>query len=243
MRKRILIVDDDEPTQRLLRAIMRRQDLDVIVAGSGAEAIRILGEKRFDVVLLDLMMPNVTGTDVLEFLATLERKPPVILCSASKSLGGPFDAVLVKAVIRKPFDIDDLVAAVRAVAGIHVPPANARVLIIDDDLRARFVMRAFAEPAESMEADSAEAARAMIRAHRPDIVLLDLTLPGGTPGEELLEQLRHDPATADLPVIIVTSRKLTAAERKRLLEYAVDVIDKGDLSRATLGGALQHALQ
>ena len=224
MRKRVLVVEDDEPTQRLLSAILQRQELEVVVAGGGREAIRLLGAQKageitaFDVILLDMMMPDVSGTDVIEFVRAESITTPIIVCSAaSKAITESIDADLVCAVIRKPFDIEDLVTAVRAVVGMKTAGAkDARVLIIDDDLRARYIIKTLVAPASAVEAEDAAAALALIREQRPDIVLLDLTLPGGTPGEKLLEQIRTDAATSDIPVIVVTSRKLTESERTKL---------------------------
>ena len=221
---------------------MQRQGLDVTIAGGGAEAIELLQTQRFDVVLLDLMMPVVSGRDVVDFIATQERQTPVVVCSAAAVKDtATLDENIVRVVIRKPFEIETLISAVRAIAGMEARESKNRVLIIDDDMRARYVMRAFVEPAIANEAASAAEAFAVIREQRPDLVLLDLHLPG-TSGEELLRELRADPATSSIPVIIVTSRHLSEEQRDELLKNAAGVIYKGDLSRDTLGGAVRTVL-
>jgi DNA-binding response OmpR family regulator len=116
--KCILIVEDDEPTQNLLQAVLRRFDYTTALASNGAEAIDRLRQKEYAAVVLDLMMPAVSGRDVIDFLATLAAPTPVVICSAA----GPaamtgLDPKVVKAVVRKPFDIDELVATVRAAVG------------------------------------------------------------------------------------------------------------------------------
>jgi DNA-binding response OmpR family regulator len=112
----ILIVDDDEPTQNLLRAVLRRCGYASEVASNGREAIGLLREKRYAAVVLDMMMPEVGGHEVVAFLGASESSVPVIICSAAgpRALAG-FDPAVVKAIVRKPFDIDELVAAVTAV--------------------------------------------------------------------------------------------------------------------------------
>lgn len=112
--KPILIVDDDEPTRQLLTALMRRGGFDSRVASNGEEAIAALGAGPYSLVILDLMMPAVDGQAVIDFLEQQKKEIPVIVCTAA----GPrrTDEIrghLVKAVLRKPFDIDllgDLVA-------------------------------------------------------------------------------------------------------------------------------------
>lgn len=113
----ILIVDDDEPTQNLLRAVLRRCGYASEVASNGRQAIGLLREKRYAAVVLDMMMPEVGGHEVITFLGTTADAVPVIICSAAgpNALTG-FDPAVVKAIVRKPFDIDQLVAAVTAVA-------------------------------------------------------------------------------------------------------------------------------
>lgn len=116
----ILIVDDDEPTQNLLRAVLRRCGYGSDVASNGWQAIGLLREKRYAAVILDMMMPEVSGHEVIAFLGTTADAVPVIICSAAgpAALSG-FDPIVVKAIVRKPFDIDQLIAAVTAVA--HSP--------------------------------------------------------------------------------------------------------------------------
>ena len=113
----ILIVEDDEPTQNLLRAVLRRCGYASDIASNGEHAIGLLREKRYAAVVLDMMMPEVSGYEVVASIGTAADPVPVIICSAAgpTALAG-FDPTVVKAIVRKPFDIDQLVAAVTAVA-------------------------------------------------------------------------------------------------------------------------------
>ncbi len=114
----VLIVDDDGPTQQLLVALMRRNGFSSVVAANGAEAINVLSSTEFAVIILDLMMPTVHGQAVIEYLAREKKSIPVIVCTAA----GPrttnaIDRRVVKAIVRKPFDIDELTAIVASVTG------------------------------------------------------------------------------------------------------------------------------
>ena len=114
--KQVLIVEDDEATQSLLVAVLRRCGLSSVIAPDGLAAIKILESgDDFACILLDLMMPVYDGSSVLAHLATRERKVPVIVCTAAVPLTkDSFDQSLVCAVIRKPFDVEQLSAAVLA---------------------------------------------------------------------------------------------------------------------------------
>jgi two-component system, OmpR family, response regulator VanR len=115
--KPILIVDDDLPTQQLLTALMRRNGFSSVVAANGAEAIDVLATTDFGVIILDLMMPAVDGQAVIDFVSRERENVPVIVCTAA----GPrrTDAIVskvVRAVVRKPFDIDQLTTIVASLA-------------------------------------------------------------------------------------------------------------------------------
>lgn len=111
--KTVLIVDDDLPTQQLLATLMRRNGFSSVIASNGAEAIDVLTTTDFGVVILDLMMPIVEGRAVIDFISREKEAIPVIVCTAA----GPrrtelIDSKVVKAIVRKPFDIDHLSALV-----------------------------------------------------------------------------------------------------------------------------------
>jgi CheY-like chemotaxis protein len=239
-RKPILVVDDDEPTQKLMQALMRRFGYPTHTASNGSEAIERLKTTEYALVVLDLMMPHVSGSDVLDFLATSTSKVPVIVCTAAgPARTAKVESPLVKAVVRKPFDIDEFSALVGSLAGGESAPT--RVLVVDDDLRARYVMRAFLDTAQVIEAENGDAAFDLIGRTRPDVVFLDLVMPG-MPGEQFLQKLR-EADTTNIPVFIVTSRTLSDTDRQELLKYASGIIYKGDLSRDTMQQALQSVLK
>jgi CheY-like chemotaxis protein len=114
----VLIVDDDEPTQKLLQAVMRRVGFDSVVAPNGSVAIELLDadEQSFACIILDLMMPSVDGAAVVDHLAATRRNVPVIVCTAVGPRHTPdFDTTIVRAVVRKPFDVEHLTNAVMQV--------------------------------------------------------------------------------------------------------------------------------
>ncbi len=234
--KRALIVEDDEVTQRLLSVLLRRAGFATTIAFNGEAAIDRLREGEYELIVLDLMMPKVGGHAVIDYLVAQKIGTPVIVCTAVHATGD-LNAKNVKAVLRKPFDIEELLAI--ADATVQPPP---RVLIVDDDTQSRFVMRAFAEPAEVTEAESAETAMRLIGERHPDVILLDLTLPGQS-GEEMLDELRASDATAGIPVVVVTSQQLDAGQRERLLRRTSGIIYKSEMSRAALSGMLHVVLR
>jgi DNA-binding NtrC family response regulator len=118
MAKTVLIIDDDAPTRGLLTAVMSRAGLDTVAASDGAMAIEII-KTRDDLccIVLDLMMPVVDGTAVLAHLSSVKSNVPVIVCTAAGPRQTPeFDRAIVRAVIQKPFDIEQLTTMVKSLS-------------------------------------------------------------------------------------------------------------------------------
>ncbi len=112
----ILVVEDDPAIRRLVKMVLVREGYEVDIAADGVEAVLKLGIKEYDVIILDLMMPNLDG---FSFMSTLAANDPdrlrnvIVTSAASPSVirdrmkGAPFD------VLPKPFDIQQLVDLVR----------------------------------------------------------------------------------------------------------------------------------
>jgi two-component system response regulator ResD len=115
--REILVVEDDRAIRRLLRMVLQREGYVVQEAADGVEAVLKLGLSNYDVIVLDLMMPNLDGFAFISTLAERDAarlKRIIVTSAASPSViegrmrGTPFDTV------SKPFDLTDLVSRVRA---------------------------------------------------------------------------------------------------------------------------------
>src|ERR1051325_1120191 len=119
--KRILVVDDDAEIRHMLPAVLQQRELVVDAAGDGSEAVDLLRQFQYAVVLVDLMMPGIDGFGLLDQLADGEvLSPPVVLVgtAAARSRGGPPDAQRLRGIIRKPFDPEEIARLVVACAEI-----------------------------------------------------------------------------------------------------------------------------
>src|SRR5512136_403653 len=87
MPARLLLVDDEAHSRKLLRMVLRAGDFDFIEAGDGKEALAIMAEQPIDLMLLDLMMPTPNGFDVIQEMQKDERLRaiPFIVASASSA--------------------------------------------------------------------------------------------------------------------------------------------------------------
>ncbi len=110
--KRILVVDDDDAIRALLLTVLRRRGFKVDTARNGAEAVERWMRCRYALVLLDLMMPVMSGYEVLAQVGQLEHKPLVIVLTAG-ILPRQLDPDVVAGTLKKPFDIELLVETMR----------------------------------------------------------------------------------------------------------------------------------
>lgn len=115
--KRILIVDDDDELRVNLSEILKNKGYHTDEASSGKEAIEKAVSKDFDVVLLDLMMPRISGMDVLTELRKLKPKTRVIMITAFATIDNAVEAIKKGAsdYISKPFKIEELDVTIKRV--------------------------------------------------------------------------------------------------------------------------------
>ena len=113
--KRILVVDDDGSILRLVATILRREFGQVDTAKGGAEALSKIELTRYDVIVLDLMMPEVSGYDVLRAIHLREPEAPCVVVMSAASSFHIANAINpnVFATVSKPFDNAHLIETVR----------------------------------------------------------------------------------------------------------------------------------
>jgi DNA-binding response OmpR family regulator len=115
----VLVVDDDPGLQGLFATLLNRDGFSVDAAPNGRVAYEYLKRGSYAVIILDLMMPDVNG---LELLDRLQRESPllmrrvIVLTGAAQRMVDGLDASRIWGVIRKPFDIDDLLKSAKECA-------------------------------------------------------------------------------------------------------------------------------
>lgn len=123
-------------------------------------------------------------------------------------------------------------------------PDTNKVLVIDDDHKARYLMRKYLErgPYQLLEAATGAEGIRFARTERPAVILLDFLLQNMT-AFDVLDELKADPATRGIPVVIVTSQLLDADDRKRLAAETEAILSKDSLSRELAINRIRDALQ
>ena len=118
--RRVLVVDDDPDIRGLLLTALRMKNLSVDSARDGHEALELLREHSYGVVLLDLFMPQIDGFAVLDAIES-EVNPPVVLVvtGADRATIERLGTRRIHGVVKKPFDIEELSSVVSSCADIR----------------------------------------------------------------------------------------------------------------------------
>jgi DNA-binding response OmpR family regulator len=131
----LLIVDDEDHIRNLLAHVAERAGFEVEVARDGVEALETIERREFPIVIVDLMMPRLSGYELVQKLSTLTPRPCVIVATAlTNGDVASLDDSMVRRVIRKPFDIhavaDALVETARQMAEERL--ANEEAVVAPD---------------------------------------------------------------------------------------------------------------
>lgn len=146
-RPSLLIVDDDPPIRKLLERVALRAGFEVDTAKDGLEALEMIGKKQYAIAIVDLMMPRLSGYDLVQKISPMNPRPVIIVATALTNADvSKIDDTLVRRVIRKPFDVNTVaetlietarqIAAKQALSDKAVPvaPPEAGVIRVSPDI-------------------------------------------------------------------------------------------------------------
>jgi two-component system, cell cycle response regulator len=238
--KTILVVEDNQLNMKLVRTLLRKDDFRVVEAENAERGLDLAREEKPDLILMDIQLPGMDGLSAVKILKAdpvLKRTPVAALTSyamegdVEKAREAGCDGY-----ISKPIDTRGFMETVRSFLGNGPPPISPRgqggkykkkILIVDDEPRNVKLLEAML-PSSQYEVNRAhEASQGLEQALQiiPDLILLDVMMPGMN-GYEVTRKLKADPATKEIPVILVTALSEEADKIKGLQAGADDFINK-----------------
>jgi PAS domain S-box-containing protein len=217
--KRVLVIEDDAVSARLLSVQLESEGFDVSVCEQPDRALAQAAEFQPAAITLDVLMNPTMGWEVLTELKNDPRTKsiPVIMVTVvdQPAVGATLGA---EAYLIKPVEKGALLAAVhRCLRKRPTKDDTASILVVEDDAPTREMIAELLKAAQfsvKTAADGAEA-RAAVAAALPQLVILDLLLPKVN-GFDLLAEWRAEQRTADLPVFVLTSKDLSDEEQEYL---------------------------
>jgi CheY-like chemotaxis protein/two-component sensor histidine kinase len=248
--KNLLVVEDDEIQTLAIREIIGNGDVKTTVVGTGKEALAAVQSDKYDCMVLDLGLPDMSGTELLEQIkqSAVSRSLPVIVYTArellveeSAKLQQLAETILIKDV-RSPERLLDETALLLHLNIARLPERqrkmletlhhgvleNKVVLLVDDDIRNIFAMTSVLERFK-MRVVSAENGKDAIdllnEQHDIDIVLMDIMLPM-MDGYTTIRAIREIPRFRQLPIIAVTAKAMKGDREKCIDAGASDYLCK-----------------
>ncbi len=232
--KNILIIEDNETAVIQIRRVLEENDIKLHHALNGEEALDYLNDFIPDGIILDLMMPGMDGFEVLERLrgSEITKNIPVLVLTAKtltkKDLSRLTSNNISQLVQKGDVDVDDLLSGLKkmidpqektisqysdlankkAVPKTKKIIGKPKIVLIEDNPDNRTTIKAIlGQGYEINEAEDGEIGLSMIRSVKPDLVLLDISLPK-MDGFEVVNELRNDKDICDTPVIAVTAKAM-----------------------------------
>ncbi len=231
-RKTILVVDDEPEMAAMISRYLLQEGYNTVTATSGSEALKLAARELPFAITLDIIMPDMDGWEVLQ---ELKKNPetkdiPVIIVSISENMETGF-ALGAVGYVTKPVSKKLLVSEIQKIG----KPGTRSIMIVDDnDLDRQLIRRIIEEEGlKPIVAEGGAICLELIKKQIPDVLVLDLMMPEPD-GFAVLERIRSNPNTRDLPVIVVTAKDLTEGDRNKLRGNVSSVLGKSAATSETL---------
>ena len=251
-RKHLLVIEDDASEQLSIKELLGNEDVDIVTAATGTEALAILEQGNCDCVVLDLRLPDMTGFELLERIGRSEvwSDVPVVVFTG-KELTPEEDMqlrVLARSVVVKgvesPERLLDETSLFLHLVIANLPEHKQRmlerlhrsdddligktVLVVDDDVRNIFTLSSVLER-RGMKVVSATTGREAVSVLEttPGIamVFMDIMMPE-MDGYETIQVIRESPSLRRLPIIALTAKAMKGDREKCLNAGASDYLAK-----------------
>ena len=232
----LLVIDDEQPLHDLLEERLVPRGYRLLHAYDAESGLAMVRAERPEIVVLDILMPSVDGWSVL----TAIKSDPELAQIRVVVLTRTHDHDLAIAwgasdFVTKPFRADELLARLEPYRRRTDGDQPPNVLVVDDDPGSRGMLRRALERTEwrVVEAENGRAGIDAAAADPPSLILLDLMMPE-MDGFQFIACLRDDPKLAQIPVLVITAKDLSAEERAFLNGTAERVVQKGEIDRGDL---------
>ncbi|WP_438391455.1 response regulator [Caballeronia sp. DA-9] len=245
--RRVLVVEDDPTLRQSIHALLQSATVEIVEAGTIAEAMEQIDRGTFDCIVMDLALPDGSGYDLLERVSTAKEhaSPPVIVYTGrvlspdeEQRLRRYSKSIIIKGAKSPERLVDEVTLFLHSVESA-LPPEQQRmlraarqrddvfegrtILLAEDDVRNIFALSHVIEPLGArleIARNGREALEALARHPDVDLVLMDIMMPE-MDGFTAMTEIRKNPEHARLPIIALTAKAM-ASDRQKCLEAGAD---------------------
>ncbi len=243
----VVVADDDSNTREIVCRQLRYAGLSAIQLEDGERVVPLVEEKKPSLLILDLMLPNMDGFEILRRLRESGSNIPVIVLTG-KELSAPEEQMLhdanAKVIIKGGLALEQVVHEARRMILFNRGPTSERmpkVLYVEDAPQNRdIVQRYLRGEFEVLQAEDGILGVEAARAHKPDLILMDLSLPR-MDGWEATRTIKNDPELRHIPVIALTAH-VGKEDHDRAMKAGCDDFLTKPVERNVLLGAVRRHL-
>ena len=240
--EKILVIDDDIVFLDLLNTRLNKEGYMVYTANSGEKGLRKAKKILPDIIILDIVMPDIDGWTVYKKLKStpLLSEIPVIIVTIGdyQKMAKDFGVV---DFLSKPINWKKLSIILE---NYKLITKSRHILVVDDDVTTRIILRKMLvkDGWRIAEAEHGKDSIKCINTEKPELILLDLLMPV-MDGFEFLKILKADDTWKNIPVIVITSKDLTEEDYSFLTNNVDRVIQKGKYTRKELILRINEAIK
>jgi CheY-like chemotaxis protein len=239
-----LVVEGDFNSAELIRVQLEGEGFEVLHADSAESALAIAAARPLALITVDILLPHLDGWELIGRLKELPdlRRIPVVIISILPDRNKGF-ALGAAAVMQKPISRLELSEALVRIGLAPLMGGTLRVLVVDDDPKAveLVAVRIKGLAGTVLRARGGREAIDIARRELPDLIILDLMMPEVN-GFDVVEALNADPATARIPIVVVTAKTISAADRIRLNGYVTAIVEKASFDAGRLTTEVRRAM-
>lgn len=247
--KKILIVEDDQATRKVVNGLLSELDVEISEASYAEKAFEILSEENFDCVILDLGLPDYSGRELLEKLKLNNITLPEVIVYTGKdmtkddvkTLNNYTKTIILKGLKSDERLMDEVTLFLHQVSKsfpdtkVKIPVEDRenlfkgkKILVVDDEIRNVFALGKMLEERdiEVYEAENGQVAIDMLHENKQiDLVLMDVMMPV-MDGYEAMRVIRKTNEIKDVPIICLTAKAMKEDHENALKNGANDYLSK-----------------
>jgi CheY-like chemotaxis protein/signal transduction histidine kinase len=251
--KRILVVEDDKKSQAAIQKLLKKKDVEIVCVGTGNAALGRIENEWFDCIILDLLLPDMTG---FEWLDEVEKQaggadlPPVIVYTAkdlteeeNRKLSRHTGNIVIKGAHSSERLLDEVTLFLHSIESTlsrdqqamirmqHDPDKvliERKVLLVDDDMRNTFALSKLLKKhgMNVVLADNGQMALEKLRQEQAiELIIMDIMMPV-MDGYQAMRTIRADKSLQAIPIIAMTARAMPEEQQKCIEAGASDYMVK-----------------
>ncbi|MDP1802651.1 MAG: HAMP domain-containing protein, partial [Bacteroidota bacterium] len=249
--KHVLVVEDNEIDSSQIAKVLQGDKIEITIASTGKKALKLIGSKEFDCIILDYTLPDIAGPELLAKVTEIKKKiTPIIVYSAKdftqteiQQINNNSNTIVAKGVNSIEYLLEETVLHLhinhkelapekrKIIENIRLKEdilTGKNILVVDDDVRNLFALTTVFERLNinAITAESGKEAINILNENpKIDMVLMDIMMPE-MDGYETTQKIRREHKNSTLPIIAVTAKAMKGDRQKCIEAGASDYITK-----------------